>query len=51
MKEYRVIIPTIKTALFVLTANDIEECKQIANFILYESKLIKEAILNVEKVP
>lgn len=50
-KNHRGIIPTVETALYILAGNDIEERKQISNFILCDSKLIKNSIIEIEKVP
>ncbi|TDQ22715.1 ATP-binding protein [Tenacibaculum caenipelagi] len=50
-KNHRGIIPTVETALYILAGNDIEERKQISNFILCESKLIRKAVIEIEKVP
>ncbi|MGG6229313.1 ATP-binding protein [Tenacibaculum sp. SDUM215027] len=50
-KNHRGIIPTVETALYILAGNDVEERKQVSNFILSNSKLIKNAIIEIEKVP
>ncbi|WP_440122728.1 ATP-binding protein [Tenacibaculum sp. Ill] len=50
-KNHRGIIPTVETALYILAGNDIEERKHVLNFILCSSKLIKNVIIEIEKVP
>ena len=50
-KNHRGIIPTGETALYILAGNDIEERVRITNFILNESKVFKQNILELEKVP
>ncbi|REH46388.1 ATPase family protein associated with various cellular activities (AAA) [Tenacibaculum gallaicum] len=50
-KHYRGIIPTGETALYILGGKNIEERKELTKFMLYESKLLKSNIVEIEKVP
>lgn len=50
-KNYRGIIPTGETALYILAGNNIEERTKYIRFIQSESKLFKEGIISMGKVP
>ncbi|WP_437823696.1 ATP-binding protein [Tenacibaculum mesophilum] len=50
-KNHRGIIPTVETALYILAGKDVEERKKLTSFILCESKLIKNSIIEIEKMP
>lgn len=50
-KNHRGIIPTGETALYILGGNNIEERVRLTNFIIYGSKLFKNGVLELEKVP
>lgn len=50
-KNCRGILPTGETGIFILAGNNIEERTQLINFILNDSNLFKNNIIEIEGVP
>lgn len=49
--NYRGMLPTGETALFILAGNDVETRIRIQGLLVSDSVLVKEQILSLEKVP
>ncbi|WGH74149.1 ATP-binding protein [Tenacibaculum tangerinum] len=50
-KNHRGIIPTGETMLYILAGKDIEYRRYLIDYLFHESKLFKNGIIELEKVP
>lgn len=50
-KSYRGILPTVETALYVFSGNYLGDRLLDRTYILYENRLVRNGILEIEKVP